>query len=653
VAGRVYPQAEPPTAALPAPGGRSEEEAGAAPLAPNRTLPPIDVSLDWAPLAWRYADAAGHLDDLAPLSRVPGRVEGNTIIYAGVMPGVNESYQVVPNGLRHQLTLLAPPRLPDPRLPGDTTLDYVGIIQLPAGLDLYADGALQKEDFTTAGPIQVRDGEGHLLLDLKPPFAYEAQDRKQTVRGSYRVWREAGELHLAWRTPAAWLLDPERRYPVVLDPTAFIRPAAQDAGIYEQWPTSNYGSDEQLTVGRLSTPAYLYRSLVQWTDFSPIPAQAVIGTCDSCGQVVMYVTGREGGESDQRLVGLYPLTTSWIEGNATWNARTSASDWSSPGGDYDTPELASASIGSSYGSGPIWFSATLRDMAALWRTNALLGTSYGTPNYGLLIRYSGETGDQVKRFASKEHASLGGPELRVIYYAGPRNLAHQTPDERRVPSPDYHATPAVSNLWQAVGIRVDNPNSDYNLRLYEDASYTTQLALSGRGAGEVEFVTIDRQAPSAARYALTYSYNNSETGNYRIEYVEREAYLSADGIDPEDSFGPYTIDASGVLRVYSFAETAGARTCIAVNPTSGDAQLGMAVFVPGSAPNDYYFPRKDALSSAIATGAGGSVSLYYLAPASGRYGLVVWKQGSGGTTNYVIEGCTIETLFLPLTLRNA
>jgi hypothetical protein len=52
------------------------------------------------------------------------------------------------------------------------------------------------------------------------------------------------------------------------------------------------------------------------------------------------------------------------------------------------------------------------------------------------------------------------------------------------------------------------------------------------------FVALDRQAPNAARYAMTYSYGNSETGNYRTEYVQREAYLSADGIDPDDSFGP-------------------------------------------------------------------------------------------------------------------
>jgi hypothetical protein len=467
------------------------------------------------------------------------------------------------------------------------------------------------------------------------------------------VWQERGDLRLAWRTPAAWLLAPQRRYPVVLDPTAFVRPAAQDAGIYEQWPTSNYGSDEQLTVGRLSPPAYLYRSLIQWTDFSPIPDQALIGTCDSCGQVVIHVTGQEGSETDQRLVGLYPVTHAWTESDASWNARTSADDWPTPGGDYDQPELASVSIGSSYGSGPIWFSPALRDAAALWRTRAILGSSYGGPNYGLLLRYTDETGDQVKRFASKEHASLGGPELRVIYSTGPRDLAHQTPDERRVPSPDYYVTPAVSGLWQAVGIRADNPDSDYNLRLYEDASYTTQLALSGRGAGEVEFVAIDRQAPSAPRYALTYAYGNSETGNYRIEYVQREAYLSADGIDPNDSFGPYTIDASGVLQVYSFSETAGARTCISVNPTSGNAQLGMSVFAPGSAPDNYFSPRSSGLTSAEATTGGGSVSIDYTAPSSGRYGLVVWKQGNGGTTDYVIEGCTIEIpVFLPLALRN-
>jgi hypothetical protein len=605
-------------------------------------------------VAWRYADAAGHVDDLAAVQQVAGRVEGDTITYEGVMPQVNESYRVVPNGLKHQLTLLEPPRAPDGGISGEITLDYVGIVELPAGLVLYADGAVQTGDFTTDGAIEVQDGEGHPLLVLMAPVAYEAENRHEAVGGSYAVWREGKSLRLAWRTPAAWLLAPERRYPVVLDPTAFIRPPTQDAGIYERWPTSNYGSDPQLSVGRLSTPAYVYRTLVQWTDFSAIPDYALIGTCDSCGQVWLFISGREGSETDQRDVGIYDVTHSWTESGVTWNSRSSVSNWTAPGGDYDQSWLASHSVGQSYGSSQIWYSFSLRDRAALWRTRSILGSSYGSSNYGLLLRYTDETGDQIKYFASKEHSSLGSPELRVIYYTGPRALVHQTPEERRVPSPDYYYIPSYSNLWQAVGIRTDNPESDYNLRLYEDADYTTRLALSGLGKGEVEFIAIDRQAPGATRYLMTYSYGSSETGSYHIEYVRRDEYLSSDGIDPDDSFGPYSMDATAVIRLYSFADTEGERTCISVNPTSGNTWLGVAVFAPGSSPDDYFFSRSDALASAVASAEGGSASIDYTVPSSGRYGLVVWNQSSNGTIEYVIEGCTPEqhTVFLPIILKS-
>lgn len=655
VAGRVYPQAEPPVVALSETEIRTEEEARPRPLTADRTLPPVDVSLSWEPMAWRYADAAGHVDDLAAVQQVAGQVEGDTITYEGVMPQVNESYRVVPNGLKHQLTLLEPPRAPDGGLSGEITLDYVGIVELPAGLVLYANGAVQTGNFTTDDAIKVRDGEGHSLLLLMAPLAYEAENRQEAVGGSYAVWQEGKSLRLAWRTPAAWLLAPERRYPVVLDPTAFVRPTTQDAGIYERWPASNYGSDPQLAVGHLSSPAYVYRALVQWTDFSGIPDYALISTCDSCGQVWLFMAGREGSETDSRLIGLYDVTHSWTESDVTWNSRNSVSNWTAPGGDYDQPWLASHSVsGSSYGSSQIWSSLSLRDKAALWRTRSILGSLYGSSNYGLLLRYTDETGDEIKYFASKEHPSLSSPELRVIYSTGPRALAHQTPEERRVPSPDYYSIPSYSDLWQAVGIRMDNHDSDYNLRLYDDADYTTQLALSGRGKGEVDFIAIDRQAPGATRYLMTYSYGSSETGNYQIEYVRRNDHLSSDGIHPDDSYGPYTMDATVVIRLYAFSDTEGERTCISVNPTSGNARLGVAVFAPGSPPDDYYFSHSDALARAVASAGGDSASIDYTASSSGRYGLVVWNQSGNGTTEFIIEGCTPEdhTVFLPIILKN-
>jgi hypothetical protein len=645
VAGRVYPQAEPPPATL------SKEEVAPLLSAAASTLPPVDVSLSWEPVAWRYADAAGGLDDLAAVQPVDGQVEGDTITYEGILPQVNESYRVIPNGLKHQLTLLGPPRPPAGGLTGEITLDYVGTIELPAGLALYADGAVQVGGFTTDGDIEVRDGEGHPLLVLMAPVAYEAEKPLEAVGGSYAVWREGDRLRLAWRTPAAWLLAPERRYPVMLDPTAYIWPPTEDSGIYGGvWSNNPYGSETQFYVGYGSDNT-ARRGLVRWNDLSAIPAYALIDDSSSTDvRVRINQTGHGGGDNNSRTVGLYRVTRSWTESGVTWNRYNGTSNWTTPGGDYDSTLLASTAVGTGTGV-QVWQNLTLRDVVALWRTRSLLGGTPGEPNYGLLLRYTSETGDEVKWFGSKESSPDWVPELDVDYTTGPRALADQTPVQRRVPSPDYYSIPS-SALWQAVGIRASTSSADYDPRLYSDSNYSSLLDGSYYGGGYVDFVVIDQDAPDAMRYPLVYSWDG--TGSYQIEYLQRIDYFSGN-INPGDSYGPYTMGTSSVIRLWTLGVAAESENCVAVEPTSGDGRLGVAVFARST--TDYYHDRGEALAQAVATTGGNRVELNYTATSTGGvYGLVVWNESPGTTSSFYLEGCAAPAeandVFLPIILKN-
>jgi len=647
VAGRVYPQAEPSPATLSTEEVGSKEEV--APLLPavTRTLPPVDVSLSWEPVAWRYADAAGSLDDLAAVQPVDGQVEGDTITYEGILPQVNESYRVIPNGLKHQLTLLGPPRPPAGGLTGEITLNYVGTIELPAGLALYANGAVQAGDFTTDGAIEVRDGEGHPLLVLRAPVAYEAENPLETVGGSYAVWREGDRLRLAWRTPAAWLLATERRYPVMLDPTVGIMPSTEDSIMWAGAPDNNYGSLTEFYVGHTPTSG-ARRGLVRWSNLSAIPAYALIDDGSSDVRVWINQTGRAGADNNSRTVGLYRVTRSWTESGVTWNRYDGTNNWTTAGGDYDSTLLASTSVGTSSGD-RLWSDLALRDVVALWRTSALLG--YGEPNYGLLLKYTSETGDEVKWFESKENSGSLPPELDVDYTDGPRALTSQTPVQRRVPSPDYYSIPDEP-FWKAVGIRASGSSADYDLRLYSDLNYSSYLDGSYYAAGNVDFVVIDEQASYTTRYPLAYSWDG--TGSYQIEYLQRIAYFP-DNINPGDSHGPYSMDTSSVIRLWTLWVAEGSENCVAVEPTSGDARLGVAVFARGT--TDYYFDRGEALAQEVATTGGNRVELNYTAPStSGVYGLVVWNESPGTTSSFYLEGCAAgaeaQHVFLPIILKN-
>jgi hypothetical protein len=635
VAGRVYPQAKSPAVAL-SETETPEEEAG--------PLRPVDVSLSWQPVAWRYTDAAGHLDDLAAVQPVAGQVEGDTITYEGVMPGVNESYRVIPNGLKHQLTLLSPSRAPADGLSGELTLDYVGTLELPASLVLYADGAVQAGDFTTDGPIEVRDSEGHPLLVLTAPVAYEAQNRQKMVGGSYAVWWEGENLRLAWRTPAAWLLAPERHYPVVIDPTVEITLPSGDTFISPG--LGALGSFSQLWVGYDGFNAY--RALLSWIDLHAIPSYALLDDdSDDDGQVRLYLTDH-WGDGNSQFVRMYRITTPWLSSEATWTYAADSTLWNTPGGDYDDL-VAVGWINTSTGY-KTFGGVGVRDTVALWRTFLTIDPiyTYGHFPAGFLLKLPPpESGNDIKIFASQENTTLDTEPLLIVNYTdGPRELSNQSPVRRRVPSPDYYATPAYS-LWWAVGTRMSGSNLNYYLELHRTPTYGSRQEQSRPGLGSVNFIVVSQDAPEDPRYPLVYS-AGSNTGNYQIEYAQRTRYFGT-GIDPDDSYGPYTMNTNSVIRIWSIYEPGESENCISIVPTSGDAQLGVAIFESG----DYYYNRDEALVKAVAATGGSNVSVSYVAPSTGVYGLVVWNEGSSSSTDFNIEGCTSSAgVFLPIVVKN-
>ncbi|MBN1220732.1 MAG: hypothetical protein JXM69_17560 [Anaerolineae bacterium] len=631
-----------------------EAESGALWGATDKTLPPVDVSLSWVPVAWRYADAAGHLDNLAAIQPVAGQAQGDTLTYQDVMPGVNELYRVIPNGLQHQLTLLSPPRAPAGGLSGEIMLDYVMALELPDGLSLYANGAVQPGNFTTGDAIEVRDSQGHPLLMLKAPLAYEAGNRREMARGSYAVWREGNSLRLAWRTPAAWLLAPERHYPLVLDPTAIFTAPYDDTSF--SVVSGPGGLSPELWVGGG------YRTLLNWWDWWgapswPIPAYALLDDdSDDDGRVQLYLADHWGDGSSQ-FVEMYRISTPWdIE--ATYSQATGSTWWDTPGGDYD--ELVALGWVNSTPGYKTFGSIDVRDTVALWRTYLMVypPLTYGHYPAGFLLKYQTETGAEIKQFASQQTAIPDANPLLIVNYTdGPRALSNQSPVRRRVPSPDYYATPAYS-LWWAVGTRMSGGKLNYNLDLHTSSTYhlNSKQESSSPGSGNVSFIVVNQDAPANPHYPLVYfadSYTSEffYTGDYRIEYTQRTSYFGS-GIDPDDSYGPYTMDTDSVIRIWSIYETAESYNCISVVPTSGDARLGVAVF----GPDDDYYNRDDALANAVASGGGDSVSIDYIAPSTGVYGLVVWNEGMSGSTTFNIEGCTSAAddtgVFLPIVVKN-
>jgi hypothetical protein len=95
--------------------------------------------------------------------------------------------------------------------------------------------------------------------------------------------------------------------------------------------------------------------------------------------------------------------------------------------------------------------------------------------------------------------------------------------------------------------------------------------------------------------------------------------------------------ANDVVQAWDTQVGAGVRKYFAVKPVSGNANLGLALFVSDpSNPATLYRPRSQAAVVADASGAGGSEFMNYLPSAGDWAGIAVWNNGATGSTQYFL-----------------
>lgn len=123
-----------------------------------------------------------------------------------------------PGSVEHNVIVARPPSSPSPlRERGELSLR--AMLHLLPGLQIYADGQPQTNDFTTDGAIEVRDMQGNIVVELPPARVFERDDPQVSVAAQYRVQLQtAGEWQISIETPWAWWADRARHYPVVIDP---------------------------------------------------------------------------------------------------------------------------------------------------------------------------------------------------------------------------------------------------------------------------------------------------------------------------------------------------------------------------------------------------------------------------------------------------
>ena len=186
--------------------------------------------------------------------------------------------------------------------------------------------------------------------------------------------------------------DPERVYPILIDPSVAMTGADQtyDTFVSSKFPNTNYFEDNHLRTGydddlyvrrtyiRFSMPSYLYSTTYNITD-ARIKIRQYIGTTPQAKA--------------------YRVTGSWTSGSLTWNNKP---------GDTATECSALATLDNDN-----WYNFVVTTII-----KKQLNGTYG--DYGVMLKDNTESGTQHwSTFYSSEAASPNKPELHItfaVYY---------------------------------------------------------------------------------------------------------------------------------------------------------------------------------------------------------------------------------------------
>ena len=176
-----------------------------------------DIETSWrlpTMITWQSGD--GEQSTAATLRSVAQTAAGSTTLYSDAYEGasIDVTYVVGAQSLKEAFLLRGRP------VPSTASyLTFPFDLEVPESLDVYSgEQRVGPETIYTRRSISFRDAE-EVRFAVGDPIVHEAANVSALADADYAVSRQGDVLRLSLRVPAAWLLAPERTYPVVVDPT--------------------------------------------------------------------------------------------------------------------------------------------------------------------------------------------------------------------------------------------------------------------------------------------------------------------------------------------------------------------------------------------------------------------------------------------------
>ncbi len=336
-------------------------------------------SISFGPLGTRTSDVA-KTAELASKVLSEETYGESVITYRDSLPGIDLVYQPRTYGVKEYIVL---------RQPG-TQDEYT--------FNLILKGLSVKQ---ADGQVSFVDSEGKTVFVLGDPVAFDDAEA-WTNDVTYRVEESGGTCQVTIIMPRAYLDDPARVYPVVIDPEIMYPSPTADTYVASNpnYDDTNFSSSSYLRTGR-DTPYSIRRSFLKFDQVDNLPISG-----DQVTDAYIRIQEYSRGTSAPTINAWYSLVPYAIT-TMTWNGTapgTPTPHWD--GGSTDDFGSPQSTLGSQSGT---WWTMHVTTPVQYW-----LNGTY--PNHGWMIKDTTENNtSHWTTFYASNAGSPHMPELHVVY----------------------------------------------------------------------------------------------------------------------------------------------------------------------------------------------------------------------------------------------
>lgn len=319
-------------------------------------------------------------------------------------------------------------------------------------------------ELTPDGSVEIRDEDDGLFATIPAPVIADSGSAREGVTDpvSYALEADgAGGWTLSVQADPAWLSDPDREWPVTIDPGIDVNAVTnQDCMVGSLplpagWRECASASKQTLAVGYLQDQkeAQPIRAFLRFAMAGVVPSNAYINAAKLQLYSPQYVFGPPLSLETRRVTKSWDTTLNWEK----WSTGdSSGGKWTMPGGDFSAEGKAEVST-SSRGTMPGWWefnSESLRKLVVGWADGSIA-------NQGLLIKDTNEShvecqADPAKCLSrymvfnsSTATQTSTRPKLTINYYT-------PAPETSKVVSPMEGTTTArrlkLKAAWTSQGV---------------------------------------------------------------------------------------------------------------------------------------------------------------------------------------------------------